>query len=108
MAYVLTGVGVAALGVGTYFGVRAATESSAASSGCGPDTCQTLDGFNHNESARHAALAADITLAAGVAATGAGVAWIVLSGRSAHPTTSARVAPMASPDRAGLPVFGTF
>jgi hypothetical protein len=109
-AYAIGGVGVVALGLGTYFGVHAATQKSAADGQCGATTCRTQDGVNLNDDARRSAAVADVALAGGIVATGVGLAWL-LSSRGPVPANAGRrtsVAPIVATDRAGVVVTGTF
>jgi tetratricopeptide (TPR) repeat protein len=76
--YGLLGAGIASLGVGGYFGIKALSLQNDINALCGdgpcPDSVQPLVNDNDN-----AALAADIMLAAGVVATGLGVYFVVSS-----------------------------
>ena len=78
---VLGGVGVASLGVGAFFGLRALSKRSDSDGECptvdGRERCSTR-GVELNESARTAARAADVTVGLGLLAVGAG-AYLFLS-----------------------------
>jgi hypothetical protein len=74
-SYVLGGIGVAGLGVGTYFGIRGAVDRSSfgCDRACAPDAYNTVN---------REFIAADIALGVGVAAVGAAVAWWLFSPKS--------------------------
>lgn len=66
-------LGVVALGVGTYFGVRAIGKWNDASSVCPAASCNDPGAVSNASDARDAARVADFTLAGGVAALATGV-----------------------------------
>jgi hypothetical protein len=75
--FVTAGAGIALLGVGTYFGVRAFASKSTAENECDHTYC-TRAGLDAIDSMKTAEAVSTISIAAGLAATGAGV-YLVLS-----------------------------
>lgn len=65
--YLLGGVGVAAIGVGVIFGLRASSLDDDAKQGC-PSDCYTRSAADDNEAARTSALVANISYGVGAAA----------------------------------------
>jgi len=72
LAYVLGGVGIVTLGVGSYFGIRAISENGKADDACPDGRCMG-QGFEHDQSARSAATAANVLVAGGLTLVAAGV-----------------------------------
>jgi hypothetical protein len=70
--------GIVALGVGTYFGLHAISKWNDANAVCPASACPDPGGVSLAHDAKSAALAADITLAAGAVALVAGVVLYVL------------------------------
>lgn len=66
-------LGLAAIGVGTYFGVRAIGKWNDSNAACPGTTCSDPDGVTLANDAKSAARIADVTLGAGVVAVAAGV-----------------------------------
>jgi hypothetical protein len=67
LAFVVGGAGLAAIGVGVIFGVRAADKEDESKADC-PSSCLTEEGAELNESARTSALVSNISYGVGVAA----------------------------------------
>lgn len=88
VGWIIGGVGVASLGVGAVFGVRAMNKSSEAKSLCSSDACANAEAINTNSDAKTAARIADITLGAGLIAVVGGT-YLILSSprRAASPST---------------------
>lgn len=93
--FVLGGVGLAALGAGTYFALRASSTWSDAKAACPTRTaCPTDEGADLSSDARTQANVATIGFAVGAAAIAAGTLLIVTSSsRKDGPVVSAGVAP---------------
>jgi serine/threonine-protein kinase len=105
-AIVVGGVGVVALGVGTFFGVDALGKTSDAKDApylCSDDgACPSPEGVALLEDARRSARTADLLIGAGIVAVGAGVAlWFTAphAPEEGAPAagTSARLAPSVMP-----------
>jgi hypothetical protein len=90
------GAGAVALGIGTYFGLRAMSIWSDANANCTQDACSAY-GESRTKDARSAARAADVALGIGVAAVGAGVVLVLTaaSGQSSQPAVG------RTPERSG-------
>jgi len=76
--------GIVALGVGTYFGITAISKWNSSNDVCPGTVCRTQAGVTDASDAKSAALAADVTIATGLVAAGAGVVLLVLAPSSAH------------------------
>jgi hypothetical protein len=104
-AWIAGGVGIAALGVGTYFGVSAITKSSDAKSKCSPSLCVDPAAVRENGDAKTAATVSDVAIGAGLAAVAAGV-YLFLSAPSAPGlspgTASLRITPTVGRQQLGI------
>jgi hypothetical protein len=99
-AYVLGGVGVVGLGIGTVFGLQTFSKKSDADAKCPGDVC-TQEGHDLEGEARTSAIISTIGFGVGIVALGAGAWWLLTS----KPTTaSLRVAPTLG----GVAVDGHF
>lgn len=110
--FVLGGVGIAALGVGTVFGVMTLSDASNAASDptlCPNNVC-TPAGRTAIERAETKAWVSTIGLAAGVAAVGAGLTLWLLAPAKAPSKEAASVLPFvtAAPGGLGLGAIGRF
>jgi hypothetical protein len=98
-------VGVAALGVGTYFGLHAFASWSDSNRACPRGVC-TEAGAADARDAKTSAIVSDVAFAAGVLAVGAGLYWVLTSHpaqvRSAGATAGLRVG------LSGLAIDGTW
>jgi len=100
-AYIVGGAGVAALGAGAYFGLRALSEKHAADPYCSADQCMTSDAAMKNEAAVRDALITDIAL--GVGAVTVGIATYLFftssGGDTVQPAPSSawRISPVLAP-----------
>ena len=108
IGWVVGAVGVASVGVGSYFGLRAITRWSDRNNQCTPGCTQGAK--DAGDDANQAATIADIGLGVGLAALAAGT-FLVVSGHSARAsapseTAAVRVAPVALNRGAGLWVQG--
>lgn len=105
-AYVVGALGVAGLGVGTYFGVRAISKNSSAEKHCpSNDSCDAA-GLTYTDQAKNAAVASNISIAIGAAFVVAGVVLYLSSG----PKREARLQlhPQLTRDSAGIGFGGAF
>ncbi|MDB4939484.1 MAG: hypothetical protein JWP87_6456 [Labilithrix sp.] len=108
--FIVVGVGVAALGVGAFFGVRAITKSSEAKSLCSTDACTNPDAVSINSDAKTAARVADVVIGAGLVAVVVGT-YLVLSspkGAPARSTKSFDVRPSADRHGGGVSLQSTW
>jgi hypothetical protein len=94
--------GVAALGVGTYFGIRAIDRNDLAENRCPASPCSDRTGADASADANRYGWYSNVAVAAGVAALGVSVyLWFGSSGGS---TSSARLTPVAIPSGSMLSV----
>jgi hypothetical protein len=70
---VVAGVGVVALGIGGYFGVRAIGKNGDAKDACPQDTCNVREGIEAHKSADDAATLSTVFMIGGAVATATGV-----------------------------------
>lgn len=112
-AYVVGGVGVVGVGLGTFFGLKAFSDWHTRNTNCPGGRCNQAAVAAH-DSAHSAAIASDISFGVGIAALGAGVVlWLTSRGGSEEQppgSASARVhvAPLAGPGVGGVNVEGQF
>lgn len=86
VSYAVGGAGIVALGIGTFFGIRALSKNSDSDQLCG-DPCASQAGLDANESARSSATVANIAIGLGLAAVAGGVVlWLTApKGRTSSP-----------------------
>lgn len=89
--WIVGGAGVAALGLGTYFGARALAERSVSDASCAGSVCSNPTGLSAYESARSDARVADVALGIGVVALAVGGALLLISRSDSHPRTALRI-----------------
>jgi len=105
-AYVVGALGVAGLGVGTYFGVRALSKNSSAEKHCPTDDTCDAPGVDYTTQAKHAAVASNIAIAVGAAFVVTGVVLYL----SSEPKREARLQlhPVLTRESAGIGFGGAF
>lgn len=86
VSYAVGGAGIVALGIGTFFGIRALSKNSDSDQLCG-DPCASQAGLDANDSARSSATVANIAIGLGLAAVAGGVVlWLTApKGHSSSP-----------------------
>jgi hypothetical protein len=94
--WVLGGLGVGALAVGTFLGVRALSERSASDGLCTMGVCRDQAGLDDYDAAKSAALGADIALAAGAVSLAVGGYLLVTWVNKARPSPAAASAHVSS------------
>ena len=98
--WIAGGIGVGALAVGSFLGVRALSERSASDGLCTMGVCRDPAGLDDYHAAKSAALGADIALAVGAVSLAVGGYLVVTSMTRAQPsparTAFLRVAPRGS------------
>lgn len=106
IGYVLGGVGLASLGVGTLFGMLAAKQAGDAEDDASlcPDKLCTKEGRKEIDSAETKALISTIGFGVGVAALAAGVTLVLTNPDSSH----ARLEPSIGPNGGFIGVSGVF
>jgi hypothetical protein len=87
--WILGGIGVGALAVGTFLGVRALSERSASDGLCAMGVCRDRAGLDDYDAAKSSALGADIALAAGAVSLAIGGYLLVTSMIKARPSPAA-------------------
>jgi hypothetical protein len=108
------GAGVAALGVGSFFGIDAISKASQARQTCPHPTCADANGVQTNQDAQTSATIADIVLGAGIAAVGVGaiVFFTAPKDRPAAPDGASAhallILPAVTSSGGGLSVQGRF
>jgi hypothetical protein len=108
LAYVVGGVGIVGIGVGSYFGLRAMSKNKDAEAFCnGDNVCNDQQGIDLTEEARDAALISNIGFAVGGAALAAGIVLYVVAPGSDE-TQALRIAPSIARNGGGLSVGGNF
>jgi hypothetical protein len=96
--WVFGGIGIATIGVGSYFGIEAFTEWGKRNDGCPTSTTCTHDGKVAGDAAMSDATISTILFAAGAVATGVGVVLVVTSMSKGHEAPrSARLVPLLGP-----------
>lgn len=85
VGWVVGGFGVAAIGVGSYFGVEALSKRKQSTALCPSDTTCSPQGVTYNEDAYKAAWISNIGIGVGVVAVGVGT-YLLLSSRKRQPT----------------------
>jgi hypothetical protein len=101
IGWALLGTSAIGLGVGTVFGLRAAAEASDAKAVCPERACPTSEGVAMHESAARSATVATVGFAAGLAAAGGGL-YFVLTARTANTTANIQLIPRISLKDGGL------
>ena len=90
-AWIVGGVGMASLGVGTYFGGRALAERNVSDRGCTGGVCANATSLGAYDSARTDARVSDVALGLGGVALAVGGYLLFASGREAHTDSALRV-----------------
>lgn len=80
---VLGGAGVAVIGIGTFFGIRALGRRADSDAWCSGSTCTDQRGVDLNDQARTDARISDLTIGIGAAMTVSGILLLALGGDSA-------------------------
>jgi hypothetical protein len=100
-------VGLAALGGGIFYGLKANDREAAADALCSTSVCDDPDGIRLNEEAQDAASTSNLLLiGGGVAVVAGAVLWFV--GAPASGGAQVAVRPRLSADQVGLTITGGF
>jgi hypothetical protein len=94
IGFVVGAVGLAAAGVGTYFGIEAIYKAGKANTDCPGSTCTDAAGVSDESTAKSSALVADIAIGGAVAALAVGT---VLLLTAPHTTSSSSTSARATP-----------
>lgn len=104
IGWVLIATSAVAAGVGTGFGLRAASQSSDANAVCPGRTCPTAEGVKMHDDAKVSALLSTVAFGVGIAAAGTGL-YLLLSSKSSSPVSNTgglRIAPLFGPNGGGV------
>ncbi len=108
LAYIVGGVGLVGIGVGSYFGLRAISKNSDAEEFCNDaNVCDDQQGLDLTEEAKDAALISNIGFAVGGAALATGIVLFIVA-PSGEPEHALRIAPRIGKNGAGLSIGGSF
>lgn len=112
LAYVLGGVGVAATGVGTYFGLRAMSTYDNADAACPSHTNCPASAMDTRDDASSQALLSNVLFGVGIVGIGASVALLLTSGsgsdKNPGESSSVSIVPHATQSSTGAAITGTF
>jgi tetratricopeptide (TPR) repeat protein len=110
LSYVLLGVGVVGIGVGSYFGLQAMSTKSDAEGLCpdlgGKRTCPASANDTLSSNKRDAILA-DVGFGVGIAAVAVG-GYLLFTGGKPKETAATQLRPAAGPHGGGVSLIGTF
>ena len=108
-AYVVGGLGLAAIGVGSYFGVRAIQDRNEANDlGCDDDSCPNKAAYQADDNAVFNGWLATVGIGAGLAAVGVAV-YLYVDAEADHAESGdVAVLPSAGPRGAGLDVVWVY
>jgi hypothetical protein len=105
LGWIVGGAGIAALGVGSAFGVIALSNHSDATTRCPSSPCGDATGVQENDRAKTFAWVSDVSLGLGLVGVGVG-AYLLFWPRQAPQATSARLVPSVGPGGAGVTLTG--
>jgi hypothetical protein len=108
IGFVVGGFGVAALGVGGYFGVQALSKGSDAKAACPTTSCTSAAGVGNSDDAHTAATIANIGISVGLVALGIGTYLVLRSPAQSKTGTTVRVAPKVDAHGGGLTMHATW
>jgi len=91
---VVGALGIAAAGVGTYFGVLALSKSSDANSLCPDSKCSSTQGLSDEDTAKGSAWGADIALGGAIVALGVGTVLFLTAPHRSSTSTAVGFAPL--------------
>jgi serine/threonine-protein kinase len=107
LAYILGGVGIVGIGVGSYFGLRAFSKNSDAEDFCDESVCNDQQGIDLTDEAKDAALISNIGFAVGGAALATGLV-LYFTAPGGDKANALRVAPSVARNGAGVSIGGRF
>jgi hypothetical protein len=102
----LGSAGLLAIGLGAYFGARAASDDSARNEHCVGSTCDAI-GLSFADRAHSEATASTVLILTGAAATVGGVV-LLITARPPAPASAVAIAPIIAPGGGGLRVVSTW
>jgi serine/threonine-protein kinase len=108
VAYVVGGIGIVGIGIGSYFGLRAISKNSDAKAFCNAENvCNDPQGPELTKDAQNAALISNIGFAVGGAALATGLVLYFMA-PGGDEASAVRVVPTVAKNGAGLSVGGSF
>jgi tetratricopeptide (TPR) repeat protein len=108
LAFIVGGVGIVGIGVGSYFGLRAMSKNEDSEAFCNEDNvCDDPQALELTEEAKDAALISTIGFAAGGAALAAGIVLFVAAPGGGE-SNALRISPRVARNGGGLTVGGSF
>ena len=108
LAFIVGGVGIVGIGVGSYFGLRAMAKNEDSEAFCNEDNvCDDPQAVELTEEAKDAALISTIGFAAGGAALAAGIVLFVTA-PGGNESNALRISPRIARNSGGLTVGGSF
>lgn len=117
VGYILGGVGLAAIGVGSYFGVQALGKNSDSDTLCPSSPCANAEGVKASEDAKSNATISNIAIGGGILALAGGVVLVLTAPRArttgffAPPTRTAgkfNITPSTDGRSSSVAISGTF
>jgi hypothetical protein len=109
IGWISIGAGVAAIGVGSYFGIAALGNRSDAEKLCPASPCKSAEGVSKNDSAQTQAWIANIAVGVGIVGIGVGTYLVLRRDPAVEPRKAgARIVPTATPTGVGLMLDGRF
>jgi serine/threonine-protein kinase len=109
IGYATGGAGIVALGVGTYFGVRAVTLKNRSDKYCDDaGNCENPDAVKDFNAGKQAALLADVFVGVGIVGVGVGTCLLLFSPEKTSSDTAVRVSLGATPMGGGVTARGRF
>jgi hypothetical protein len=111
LGFVVGGIGLVAVGVGSYFGITAISKSSDAKSLCPSGTpCTNQDAVTENADAKTAATIATVAIGVGIVGLAVGAYLVLTAPSSSAPSTSTalRVSPIVGPRQTGVSLSASF
>lgn len=106
LPWVLDGVGVVGLGVGTYYGIRALSKASDARDKCPGGLCLSEGGKKDRDSANRAAIVADVALGVGAAALVTGIILHLVLPSNTEGEPAVGLTPILDGSQVGLSLSG--
>jgi hypothetical protein len=102
VGWIVGSVGLAAIGVGAYFGVSAISKSNDAKSQCSPSSCTSPEAVSENNDAKTAATISDVAIGAGLAVVAVGTYFVLTAPSSTSSPAAMHVAPFVGRQQAGV------
>jgi hypothetical protein len=108
VGYVVGGVGIVGLGLGSYFGLQAMSKRSEVETACPNNACSTQQDVDKNDEARTAATISNVALGVGLAGTIVGAYLIFGQDNENDDATTIAWSPSAGPSSVGATLTGAW